>query len=113
MMTRNYAKGDIVSQLFTRKSSPFQANKISQRLGECKLYKGITNYIYDKYWGSTNTGSYNGLYLIYCWSLRISLFLDLHIEDHTQTSSSDVNCYAYYVMSTCCLFVCCDQRVNT
>jgi len=23
-------------------------------LGECKLYKGITNYIYNKYWGSTN-----------------------------------------------------------
>ena len=23
-------------------------------LGECKLYTGITNYIYNKYWGSTN-----------------------------------------------------------
>jgi len=23
-------------------------------LGECELYKGITNYIYNNYWGSTN-----------------------------------------------------------
>jgi len=47
-------------------------NKIPQRLGECKLYKGITNYAYNKYWGSTNYiynkywGSTNtGEYLLY------------------------------------------------
>jgi len=59
-MTRNYTKGNSVSRFLT------------QRRGECKLYKGITNYIYDKYWGSTNHicnkywGSTNtGEYLLY------------------------------------------------
>jgi len=60
LMTRNYTKGDIVSRLLTRKSSPFQHGKqnSTKTIGECKLYKGITNYIYNKYWGSTNTGEY-------------------------------------------------------
>jgi len=48
-------------------------------LGECKLYKGITNYIYNKYWGSTNY-----IYNRY-WGVQIpgSTYYMLHRVWHT------------------------------
>jgi len=73
------------------------ANKIPQRLGECKLYKGITNYAYNKYWGvqiiyiiSTGEYKYRGVLIIYYTGTRrnIHSLTPIMVINHPLSASS-------------------------